>query len=108
MTASAGEVWVAEIPFTSGHASKKRPVLILWVDGADAVVASVTTAPPRTASDVPLADWSAAGLRASSTARLARLDCLEQSLLIFRLGIISVTDATELKRVWAAHVRPAF
>ncbi len=35
----AGEIWLAEIPFTSGIASKLRPVLVLWQDAADVVVA---------------------------------------------------------------------
>jgi hypothetical protein len=33
----AGEIWLAEIPFTSGVASKLRPVLVLWQDGAAGV-----------------------------------------------------------------------
>ncbi len=32
MTIKAGEFWVADIPFTSGGGSKKRPILILWLD----------------------------------------------------------------------------
>jgi predicted nucleic acid-binding protein len=27
-----GEVWIADIPFTSGTHSKLRPVLVLWTD----------------------------------------------------------------------------
>ncbi len=49
-----GEVWLAEIPFTSGVASKLRPVLVLWTDAADVVVAAVTSAQPRSATDVVL------------------------------------------------------
>jgi mRNA interferase MazF len=41
-----GEFWLAEIPFTDGSASKIRPVLILWRDGLDLVVAAVTSVPP--------------------------------------------------------------
>jgi len=44
MTIRPGEFWVADIPFTNLSVSKKRPVLILWVDGQDAMVAAVTTA----------------------------------------------------------------
>ena len=44
MTPQPGEFWVAEIPFTQGMNSKKRPVLVLWLDGRDAVVAAVTSA----------------------------------------------------------------
>jgi hypothetical protein len=42
MTVKAGELWIAEITFTDGSASKKRPILILWIDGDDVVVAAVT------------------------------------------------------------------
>jgi len=103
-----GEVWLADIPFTDRSASKIRPVLVLWLDGQDVVVAVVTSAPARTPTDVPLADWQAAGLRVASTVRLSRLDCLEQSLLFRRLGSVSVADAQRLKTAWDAHVKPQF
>lgn len=108
MAIQPSELWVADIPFTSGSASKKRPVLVLWLDGLDVVVAAVTSATPRSPTDVLLSDWKPAGLRVPSTVRLSRLDCLEQSLLIHRLGIISASDAQRLKTVWSAHVKPAF
>jgi hypothetical protein len=41
MTAKAGELWVAEITFTDSSASKKRPVLIFWVDRAQQVIAQI-------------------------------------------------------------------
>jgi mRNA interferase MazF len=103
-----GELWVADIPFTSQKASKKRPVLVLWLDAADVVVAAVTTAAPRSVSDVPLDDWQASGLRAPSTVRLSRLDCLEQSLLVHRLGSLSSRDAQRAKSIWIQHVKPQF
>lgn len=108
MPIQAGEFWVADIPFTSGSGSKKRPVLVLWLDGQDAVVAAVTSAAPRSPTDVPLADWQLAGLRVPSTVRLSRLDCLEQTLLIHKLGSISTADASQIKGVWSAQVKPAF
>ncbi len=72
-TIQAGDFWIADIPFTDHTASKKRPVLVLWVDGLDAIVVVVTSAAPRTATDMALTDWKAAGLRVPSTARLLRL-----------------------------------
>src|SRR5438552_3416189 len=108
MTISPGEFWVANIPYTDQTTSKKRPVLVLWLDAADAVVAVVTSVPPRSATDVPLNDWKASGLRTASTVRLSRLDCLEQSLLIHRLGSVSSADAQRLKSVWAQHINPQF
>ena len=108
MTMQAGDFWLADIPFTDGSASKIRPVLVLWLDGQDAVVASVTSASPRSPTDVPLADWASAGLRVASTVRLARLDCLEQSLLFRWLGALTPADAQSLQDAWLAHVRPRF
>ena len=69
----AGELWLAEIPFTSGMASKLRPVLVLWEDMADVVVAAVTKAAPRSPTDVSLHDWASEGLVVASTVRLSRL-----------------------------------
>jgi mRNA interferase MazF len=103
-----GEVWLADIPFTSGVASKLRPVLVLWIDAADVVVAAVTSAPPRSTTDVALQEWAAAGLRVPSTVRLSRLDCLEQHLLHRRLGVLAQSDADQLKRIWANEIRLRF
>jgi mRNA interferase MazF len=102
------DFYVADIPFTNGMASKKRPVFVLWLEGDDAVVASVTTAALRSATDVLIHAWSAAGLRKPSSVRLSRLDCLEQALLIARLGAVSEDDASRLKTVWRDHIRLQF
>ena len=32
MNIQPGEFWVADIRFTDGSGSKKRPVLVLWLD----------------------------------------------------------------------------
>ncbi len=42
MTITPGDFWVAEILFTDGTATKKRPVLILWLDAQDVIVAANT------------------------------------------------------------------
>ena len=104
----AGEIWLADIPFTSGVASKLRPVLVLWEDAADVVVAAVTKAAPRSPTDVALRDWAAEGLVVTSTVRLSRLDCLEQVLLRRRLGTISHDDASLIRAAWSQHVQLRF
>jgi mRNA interferase MazF len=103
-----GEIWLAEISFTNGAASKIRPVLILWVDAGDAVVAAITSASPRSPTDISIADWKTAGLRVASTVRLSRLDCLEQILLRQKLGVLSLGDAQNVKQVWANQIRLQF
>ena len=104
----AGEIWLAAIPFTSGAASKIRPVLVHWEDAADAVLAAVTKSVPRSPTDCALQDWSAEGLVAASTVRLSRLDCLEQSLLRRRLGALSAADAAQVQAIWRQHMQPRF
>jgi len=89
-------------------ASKLRPVLVLWMDAADVVVVAVTSAPPRSTTDVALQNWAAAGLRVASTVRLSRLDCLEQVLLRRRLGVLASVDAEQVKRVWANEIQLKF
>jgi mRNA interferase MazF len=108
MTILPGEFWIAEIPFTGGAGSKKRPVLVLWLDKQDVVVAAVTSAKPRSPMDVELGDWATSGLRVASTVRLSRLDCLERSLLLGRVGRIGPSDATLVKTVWDSRVKPQF
>ena len=98
----------ARIPFTDGTSSKKRPVLILWLDDNDAIVAVVTSASPRTQTDVALQDWRDVGLRVASTVRLSRLDCLEQFLLLAKIGSISANDARRIKEVWNQHIKLQF
>jgi mRNA interferase MazF len=107
-TIRPGEIWVADITFTDGRGSKTRPVLVLWIDGSDVVAASVTSASPRSATDVPLKDWKVSGLRVASTARLSRLDCLEQSMLIAKLGMLTPADSLVVKRTWDQEVNLDF
>jgi mRNA interferase MazF len=99
MTLQPGEFWVANIPFTDARSSKKQPVLVLLLDAADAVAAVVTSASARSVTDIPLVDWQASGLRTPSTVRLSRLDCLERSLFLVRVGAISPRDAQVVRQV---------
>ena len=108
MTIQPGDFWVAEINFTSGSSSKKRPVLILWCDGNDVVVAVVTSSQPRSQTDVRLNDWAMSGLRVASTVRLSRLDCLENSLLLGKIGHISNQDAQTILKIWNLYIKPQF
>ena len=107
-TIQPGEFWIANIPYTSGTSSKKRPVLTLWLDASDVVVAAVTSAKSRTQTDISLHDWRASGLRTDSTVRLSRLDCLEKPLLLVRIGLISEADAAQLKSAWDLYIKPHF
>ncbi|BAZ15512.1 hypothetical protein NIES4071_73840 [Calothrix sp. NIES-4071] len=104
----AGDLWVANIPFSTGTGSKKRPILILWLDGDDAITAAITSVQPRTRTDVILDNWAESGLRVESTVRLSRLVCLEKSLLRAKIGRISDTDAQNLRNIWDMYIKPEF
>jgi mRNA interferase MazF len=103
-----GEFWIADISFTNGISTKKRPVLILWIDAQDAMAAVVTSAPPRSPTDVFLDDWVSSSLRVASTVRLSRLDCLEKSLFLAKIGRISDSDAIKVKEIWQKFIKPQF
>src|SRR5262245_36745188 len=107
MTIRPGEFWLASVPFTDGSGAKIRPVLVLWLDGQDAVIAAVTST-PRTSTDVLLNDWQASGLKRPSTVRLSRLACLHQALLHTQRGHVSQTDGRRLKEIWTKHVKLRF
>ena len=108
MTIRPGDLWLASVPYTDGSGAKIRPVLILWLDGQDAIVATVTSAAPRTSTDILLNDWQAGGLRLPSTLRLSRLMCLHQALLHTSMGHISNKDARQIKDAWTKHIKLQF
>ena len=61
-----------------------------------------------TTKDVELKEWKASGLRVASTVRLSRLDCLESSLLLGKVGQILPSDAKVVKDVWDLRIKPQF
>jgi len=103
-----GDIGLAEIPFTSGQPGKVRPVLVLWTEGEDCVVCSITAARPRGPRDLELKDWADEGLLRPSTCRLGRLHTMEQGLLVRRIGQLSAADADRIARVWRERMRPAW
>lgn len=103
-----GEIWLAEILFKDGSAAKILPVLVLWLDVVDAVLAAVTSAAPRSTSDVSLQDWQNEGCASPPPFDLSRLDCLEQNLLRRKLGMLSRSDAQRIKQIWTNQIQLRF
>ncbi len=99
-----GDVFICRFPFTSGDFSKPRPALVLFDLGADAVICRLTSSQRRSAVDVTLADWKAAGLAKPSVARLDRLVTAEKALLRTQLGALSLADAQLVRAAWNAHM----
>jgi mRNA interferase MazF len=100
-----GEIFICQFTFTSGTVSKTRPVLVLFDREADALVCRVTSAAPKTATDVVLHDWSQAGLLKPSVARLDRLVTAEKTVFLRKLGSLSSADTAAVRAAWNHHLR---
>ena len=68
-----GDVCLFEFPFTSGVASKRRPALVLFDLGEDALICRVTSVIKAGHMNVPVKDWQAAGLAKTPGGRPDRL-----------------------------------
>ncbi|MEI9965230.1 MAG: type II toxin-antitoxin system PemK/MazF family toxin [Caulobacteraceae bacterium] len=97
MICEAASVVVVPFPFTDLPLSKPRPAAVLSgraFNAADdhTVLAMVTTAAAsRWASDHPLADWAAAGLRTPCVVRM-KLFTLENRLIAREVGRLAAAD----------------
>jgi mRNA interferase MazF len=88
-----GDILLATLTFPDGSGVKKRPVLVVHDLGdADLLVVPVTSHPPRSGEDVPLADWKAAGLRLPSTVRIVKLTTLGKSMIVRPMGKLNGGD----------------
>jgi mRNA-degrading endonuclease toxin of MazEF toxin-antitoxin module len=100
-----GEVYICQFPFTSGSASKIRPVLFLFDLSLDAIVCRVTSATHAAPMDVVLKDWQAAGLLKPSTARLDRLVTADKGIFLRRLGHLSAADLETVRATWNRNMK---
>lgn len=95
---SRGDVVLVPFPFTDLSDTKRRPALVISTDHynrscPDVIVAQITSrvaAPPRP-GDHRVELWEEAGLLAPSLVR-ARVTTLLQSIVLRRLGTLSVSD----------------
>lgn len=94
-----GEIVLLQFPFTAGGGYKKRPALILFDSGdADVIVARVTSQAKTDSYDIEIKDWRTSGLRIASIVRLHKVATLEKTLIDQKIGHLSTSDATEIKK----------
>jgi mRNA interferase MazF len=95
-----GDVFLASLVFPDAGGMKRRPVLVIHDPGdADLLVVPVTTHQPRSAEDVEIQNWAAAGLRLASTARMAKLATVSKSNVVHSLGRLTNDDASAVRAV---------
>ena len=105
----AFDVVVVPFPFTERPVTKRRPAVVVSASHfntahAGKVLAMVTSADTRWASDVALQDWRQAGLNVACWVRF-KLFTLDDHLIVRRAGTLSMRDAQAVKaglRQWLA------
>ncbi len=102
-----GDIVSVEFPFSDLHGRKRRPGLVLAVDDYDAVLARLTTHPPRDARDLALRLWAETGLPRPSTVRLTKLTTVDRRLIHHRIGRLQPEDAQAVAQAvesWVASL----
>ena len=100
-----GEVFICRFAFTSGAASKIRPVLVLFDLQSDAIVCRITSILRNGPLDVRLVQWQIAGLLKPSVARLDRIVTAEKTVFVRRLGMLSRDDLESVRKIWNDQMR---
>lgn len=101
------DVVVVPFPFTHRSTGKRRPALVLSgsafnQDTGHIVLSMITTARRSAwASDVPLTDWTAAGLPHPSVVR-AKLFTLDSRFVLRKLNTLTTRDRNAVRRSLAA------
>jgi mRNA interferase MazF len=103
-----GDVVLVPFPFTNQAASKKRPAVIVS-NGAynqakpDVIVMAITSQlrPSSALGDVWICQWQTAGLIKPSSIKPV-FATLVQALIIRRLGTVSSSDQTALRKAIAS------
>ena len=104
-TVEFGDVYICLFPFTSGHRSKPRPVLVLRDLDPDCLICRITSVPHEGFLDLRVEHWPEAGLEKPSTIRLSRLVTIEKSLLKVRIGTLADEDLKLVRQTWNEQFR---
>lgn len=98
-TYSFGDVILAQFPYVSGAAGKKRPALVLIDTGDDDVVAAIITSKPtrNVPHDVQIKDWQQANLLKPSVVRVHKIYTRQKDKIEGNLGKISNDDSKKVR-----------
>lgn len=102
-----GEVWFVNFPLEEDQSKYiSRPVVILDIEGEEALSVKTTKRDPRKKDpfDTPIIHWREAGLRFSSTARVSKTMLLNKSQFDFRIGTLNPYDLKTIQDIYVALV----
>ena len=102
MTSEPHSVVVVPFPFSDRMASKRRPALALSSSAFNTehkrlVLTMITSARSHWPSDVPIRQWTEAGLRLACKVRF-KLFTLDADLIVRRLGGLAPRDGDAVRR----------
>ena len=106
MICKRGDIVLLPFPYTDQSGSKRRPVLILSSDDynmrrADIIVAPITSnLSTGQADDIPITNWSAAGLLKPSVVK-GILGTVKQTLVVRVMGRLSSADIQNVEQMFA-------
>jgi mRNA interferase MazF len=100
MAFSAADVVLVPFPYRDRLAERTRPAVVNsgkdYNAKGDLVITAITSHSPRFDTDYALLDWSAAGLKTSSTVRML-LATVAEARILFHVGQLSDRDWSEVK-----------
>jgi mRNA interferase MazF len=108
MKLQLGDVVLLRMEFHQREGGKVRPAVVLLDTGDEDFVAAPITSRPRLSEyDLPLREWSDAGLNVPSFVRVHKLTVLPKSGIVRSLGCLTNPDRDALAQVLARAFVPA-
>jgi mRNA interferase MazF len=90
-----GDIVLLDYPFAERRISKRRPALVLIEDAEnDILVFRITSKSYTGTTDVPIRDWTDAGLNAKSIVRLTKMVTVGEMDVIKKVGTLTAYDKT--------------
>ncbi|WNY23647.1 hypothetical protein MmiHf6_09560 [Methanimicrococcus hongohii] len=97
-TPAPWQVWYAYIPFEDGGIGKRRPVLVVELNGSSCTVLEITSKQPLYAVDVSIIDLNTAGLSQNSVVQIRKARTISKESLGSYLGTLSRDDRNTVKK----------
>lgn len=102
-----GEVWWAKFPFEEDKTRYIiRPVVVLAEDVLGILSVKITKHAPRNNDpyDLEIFEWSEAGLKMASTARISKTMILDEKTFVSKFGNLTPNDLTRIEAMYMQYI----
>ncbi|MEK4485655.1 hypothetical protein MHH81_08625 [Psychrobacillus sp. FSL H8-0484] len=100
MNVAKGEVWV----YKDSKDGKNKSGIIVGNAGTTLIEVSSVSSPPKKAYDIFLESWEEIGLLKPSVAHCFKLNQFKKDDLIFKVGVLNVTDIDKISKTIKKYV----